>query len=201
MKCDRMFFKIFLASLFLIATAGFEAMGGDARTELEKKGYTYSESSFIECAQKGDVEAAKMFLSEGIDINALDKEGQTALMRASLFGHPEMVKLLLDKGADVKIRSKETQGTALMEAVGGNHPDVIRLLVLNGAGVNERDVLNRSPLHMACMWDFVEVTGVLIELGATTDARDMNDNTPMMVAEQMGNKKVLEFLKTAGIKE
>ena len=93
---------------------------------MEKKGYTYSESSFIECAEKGDVEAAKMFLSEGINIDALDKEGQSALMRASLFGHIEMVKLLLEKGADVKIKNTETQSTALMEAVGGNHPDVIR---------------------------------------------------------------------------
>jgi len=201
MKRDRMFFIIFLASVFLFATVGLDAEGGTARLDLEKKGYAYTESSFIECAKRGDIEAAKMFLSEGININARDEEGQSALMRASLFGHTEMVKLLLDKGADVKIRSKETQNTALMEAVAGNQPDIIRLLAQNGSDVNERDVLNRSPLHAACMWDFFEVAKVLIELGAKTDALDMNDQTPMMVAEQMGSKKALEFLKNAGVKE
>ena len=142
-----------------------------------------------------------MFLSEGININSRDKEGQSALMRASLFGHIEMVKLLLEKGADVKIKNTETQSTALMEAVAGNHPDVIRILTQNGADVNERDVLNRTPLHVACMWDFVEVADVLIELGAKTDLLDMNDLTPLMVAEQNGNTKTVEFLKNAGVKK
>jgi ankyrin repeat protein len=122
-------------------------------------------------------------------------------MRASLFGHIEMVKLLLGKGADIKIRSKETQGTALMEAVGGNQPDIIRLLAQNGADVNERDVLNRSPLHAACMWGFLEVAKVLIESGARTDALDMNDLTPLMVAEQSGNPTMVQFLKNSGVKE
>ena len=201
MKCNRLFSTVFLALVFMFAIASFEAVGGNARSELEKKGYAYSERSFIDCAEKGDIEAAKMFISEGININACDKEGQSALMRASLFGHTEMVKLLLDKGADIKIRSKETQSTALMEAVGGNHADVIQLLAQKGADVNERDVLNRTPLHVASMWDFVEVADVLIKLGAKTDALDMNDQTPMMVAEQNGNTKMVEFLKSAGVKK
>ncbi len=201
MKFKRLFLVIILTSVFLIATNIFKAEGGKARTELEKKGYTYSESGFIDCAEKGDIEAAKLFISEGININALDNEGQTALMRASLFGHTKMVKLLLDHGADIKIRNKETHSTALMEAVAGNHVDVIRLLDQNGADVNERDVLNRTPLHVACMWGFVEAADTLIELGAKTDALDMTDQTPLMVAEQNGNTKMVEFMKSAGVKK
>ena len=76
MKCERFFFVIVLASaLFLFATFGLEAEGGTARTELEKMGYTYTESSFVECAKKGDIEAAKLFLAKGIDINATDEKG------------------------------------------------------------------------------------------------------------------------------
>lgn len=201
MKCNRLFSTISLALVFLFAIDSFEAEGGNARSELEKKGYNFSESSFIDCAEKGDIEAAKMFISEGININACDKEGQSALMRASLFGHTDMVGLLLEKGADIKIRSKETQSTALMEAVAGNHVDVIRLLAQNGADVNERDVLNRTPLHVECMWGFVEVADLLIELGAKTDALDMTDQTPLMVAEQNGNSNMVEFLKSAGVKK
>ena len=201
MKQVRSSFVLFLVLVFLCPTFGFETKASSARTELEKLGYTYSESSFIKCAEKGEVEAVKMFLDEGININACDKEGRSALMRASLFGHVETVKLLIDKGADVKIKDKETQGTALMEAVAGNHPDVIRLLAENGADVNERDVLSRTPLHVASMWDFVEVAKVLIELGAKTDALDMNDQTPLMVADQNGNPKMVEFLKKSGVKE
>ena len=52
MKHERLFFVIFLASMFLFTTVGLEVMGGSARTELEKKGYTYNENSFVQC-QKG----------------------------------------------------------------------------------------------------------------------------------------------------
>ena len=201
MKRGHVFFAILLASVLFLATNCLEAEGGDARKELEKMGYIYTESSFIVCAKEGDIEAAKMFLAEGMNINACDEKGQSALMQASLWGQVEMVKLLLDKGADAKIRSKETQGTALMEAVAGQHPNIIRLLAQNGADVNARDILNRSPLHIACMWDFVEVAKVLMELGAKTDALDMNDLTPLKLAEQNGNTKIVQFLNSAGVKE
>ena len=45
MKCKYLFFVIFLASVFLFATFGLEAEGGTARTELEKKGCTYFNTS------------------------------------------------------------------------------------------------------------------------------------------------------------
>ena len=138
MKQLRSSFVIFLALVFLCPTFVFETQAVSARTELEKLGYTFTEDSFIKCAEKGEVEPIKMFLAEGININACDKEGRSALMRASLFGHVETVKLLLDNGADIKIKDKETQGTALMEAVGGNHPDVIRLLDNHKKGTSHR---------------------------------------------------------------
>jgi ankyrin repeat protein len=201
MKCERLFFVIRLASVFLLATVGLEADAGDARKALEKKGYTYTESSFIECAKNGDIEAAKMFLAEGININACNEKGQSALMNASLWGQAEMVALLLENGADVNLKSTDTLNTALTEAVSAQHPNIIRLLTQNGADLNAGDALNRTPLHTASMWDAAEVARVLIELGAKTDARDMMDNTPMMVAEQNGSTKVLELLKAAGVKE
>jgi len=84
MKGNRLFLIIFLVSVFLFATAGFEAVGGNVRTELEKKGYNYSERSFINCAEKGDIEAAKMFISEGINITfRAYRNGQAAVGQRS----------------------------------------------------------------------------------------------------------------------
>ena len=97
MKRDRIFLAIFLVSVFLFAAFGLETEGGTARTELEKKGYNYNESSFVECAKKGDIEAVKLFLAEGIDINTNDEKGRTALMRAAEYQRTEVVTLLLEK--------------------------------------------------------------------------------------------------------
>jgi len=126
MKCERLFFVIFLASVFLFTIFGLEARGGSARIELEKKGYTYTESSFVECAKKGDIEAAKLFLAEGIDINATDERGRTALMRAVEYQRTEVVTLLLEKGADVNFTKAYANRTAFMEAASSGNPVIIK---------------------------------------------------------------------------
>lgn len=54
----------------------------------------------------GDIESAKMLLEKGLQINAVDDEGQTPLHMASTFGQGEMVRFLLDRGADIHAKTK-----------------------------------------------------------------------------------------------
>ena len=201
MKGERLLFVILLASVFLFATFGLEAEGGDARIELEKKGYAYTENSFVECAKKGDLEAAKLFLAEGIDINAKNERGQTALMRAAEYQRTELVTLLLEKGANVNIESKSGNRTALMEAAGGGNIVIIKQLVEKGAEINAKDNTYYTPLHFACMWGHVEAAKKLIELGANPNIRDVLSMTPMMLAKQNGHTEVVQAMKDIGVKE
>ena len=56
----------------------------------------------FEAAGKEDTEAVLEALKEGADINALSEGGlQTPLMQSVLFGRESMVKIFLEKGADV----------------------------------------------------------------------------------------------------
>ncbi|CAM9617350.1 unnamed protein product [Heterosigma akashiwo] len=47
----------------------------------------------------GDIDGLETYLSEGGDVNAKDDHGDTALMKACMSGHPEVVEFLLGKGA------------------------------------------------------------------------------------------------------
>ena len=70
--------------------------------------------------------------SKGRDVNAKDENGNTPLMAASIEGHFEKVKVLLDNGADVN--SKTVQGyTALTVASWKSYIKVIKLLKAHGA--------------------------------------------------------------------
>jgi len=192
MKHERLFFVIFLASVFLFTTFGLEAKGGTARTELEKKGYTYTEASFTECAKKGDIDAVKLFLAEGIDINAVNERGQTALIRAAEYQRTEVVTLLLEKGADVKF----------IEAAGAGNCVIMKQLVEKGADINAKDYENTTPLHFACMWGHVEAVSLLIKLGAKPDVQAAGlGRTPMSLAETNGHTEIVQILKDAGAKE
>ena len=201
MNRGRLFMAILSASAFLLAPVGFRAEGGSARTELEKKGYIYTESSFVECAKKGDLEAAKLFLAEGIDVNATNERGQTALMRAVEYQHTEVVTLLLERGADVNFTKAYVDRSAFMEAANSGNPVIMKQLVERGAKINETDRQGYTPLHYACTWGHVEAVKLLIKLGANPDIRNVLGVTPMMVATQNAHSEVVQILKDAGAKE
>jgi hypothetical protein len=63
------------------------------------------------------------------DVNLTDNDGQTALGWASEFGHEQVVRLLLEAGADVNAGAGGYGGTALQRASEGGHEQVVRLLV------------------------------------------------------------------------
>ena len=71
--------------------------GADARAR-SKTG----ESSLMEAAIRGDVAAAKLLLDNGAEVNAADHRGYTPLLLAAHYDRdsPELVRLLLDRGAD-----------------------------------------------------------------------------------------------------
>lgn len=81
-------------------------------------------------AAVGDIdEVRKLLTEESCAINAVDKEGYTALLRASQAGNHQIVALLLENGADPNIRSTLHQRTALTEASKRGHSEVVRSLL------------------------------------------------------------------------
>ena len=67
---------------------------------------------------EGDsIEAIKVCLEGGVDINAVDGRGQTALYGAALQGFDEVVKFLVSHGAKVDI--KDSRGFTALDAAEG----------------------------------------------------------------------------------
>ncbi|HVK99506.1 MAG TPA: ankyrin repeat domain-containing protein, partial [Dongiaceae bacterium] len=85
----------------------------EAREELGKKNLPYTTDTFVANAQSGDLGVVKLFLIAGMDVNADDQNGFTALMHATDRNDTLMIKLLLDAGADVNY--SDTLGWAARE--------------------------------------------------------------------------------------
>lgn len=64
-------------------------------------------------------------------------------------GHLEMVKYLVEKGADVNAKAEFCRDTALHSAAAGGNLEMVKYLVEHGADVNAKDDDGRTPADVA----------------------------------------------------
>lgn len=83
----------------------------------------------------GDVASVRRLLAVGFDIDARDRHGQTALMRAAHLGHLEIVETLVASGADLDVTAKYRL-SALMLAIVAGHAAVARVLARAGTDLS-----------------------------------------------------------------
>ena len=91
-------------------------------------------------AESGDVNELATVVSRGVDVNARNEHGMTALMRASRQGHAAMVRALLERGADPNL-ARHDKFTALALAAFFGHTETVRILIEHGA---KTEVVTRS---------------------------------------------------------
>ena len=106
-------------------------------------------------AESGDTDALAGILSQGVDVNARNEHGMTALMRAAHNGHDRIVHLLLEHGADPNI-TRNDKFTALALAAFFGHTGTVRILIENGAKTEVVTRSGTSPKMWATARTFTE---------------------------------------------
>ena len=92
-----------------------------------------------DAARKGDAAAVAKLIDDGVDVNTKFRYNATALFYACDHGHLDVVKVLLDKGADLTIKDTFYGFTPLMLAVSPaqkkrpEHTEIAKLLIAKGA--------------------------------------------------------------------
>jgi Ankyrin repeats (3 copies) len=92
-----------------------------------------------DAARKGDAAAVTKLIDDGVDVNTKFRYNATALFYACDHGHLDVVKVLLDKGADLTIKDTFYGFTPLMLAVSPaqkkrpEHTEIAKLLIAKGA--------------------------------------------------------------------
>ena len=100
----------------------------------------------LEASFKGDLLRVKQLLEEGVNVNAKNINGWSALMYAADNGHVEVVRTLLEAGADVA--AKPPIGwTALMFAVYNDDVEMVRILLAAGADITPDELRLMSLEH------------------------------------------------------
>ncbi|WP_341815349.1 ankyrin repeat domain-containing protein [Wolbachia endosymbiont (group B) of Aricia artaxerxes] len=135
---------------------------------------------------------AKGLIAQGANIDTNDKNGNTLLYSAAEIGDLNLVKLLLDNGANIETKNGEYQATPLHGAVLNERLNVVKLLLNRGANVNAEDKDNWTPLHYAADTNSLDIVKVLVDAHANLDARGDYGKAPLDIARDSSIAEYLE---------
>eukprot|EP00003_Mantamonas_plastica_P011109 TRINITY_DN2069_c0_g3_i1.p1 TRINITY_DN2069_c0_g3~~TRINITY_DN2069_c0_g3_i1.p1 ORF type:complete len:552 (+),score=193.78 TRINITY_DN2069_c0_g3_i1:1218-2873(+) len=153
--------------------------------------------TFHHYCRQGILEKVRAHMEqEDIDVNAPNKFGATALHRACLFGHIDVVKFLIEQGADVCAQDYNIGRTPLFEAVNEGFDEVAKILIQNNDQVvNMTNKSGVTALHVAAAKGREKCVQVLLEANADINARNnIIGTTPLHEAAERGHHKIVEML-------
>ena len=147
----------------------------------------------------------KLLLDKGVEIDVQNSRGETPLLRAIAYKNWQVAQLLIDRGANVNIRSMDYRQTPLSMAVGENNLEMIELLIAKKADVNFKDSRGNTPLMTAVYSRNrnglkLEIIQLLIANGADVNGKNSNNETVLSLFVDKINRNTninnyLEFVE------
>jgi len=161
---------------------------------------------------KNPLDLMKTLLKKGVNVNAktdtvpvhglmqfdaswVNFDGQSTFVRAALSGDVEVMRLLLENGANPNIPTKHGS-TALMAAAGMNwvpgqtyshseaeYLEAVKLCLEHGGDVNAANAYGLTAMHAAANRGMLSIIQILADHGSQLDAKDKVGRTPMTFAE------------------
>ncbi|MGI5071240.1 ankyrin repeat domain-containing protein [Treponema pectinovorum] len=150
-----------------------------------------------EAVRYGRVEIAKLLLSSGAKVDALDAVGKTPfLLIIPRESQLEMYSALLSFNADVMQKDMYGDTVLHVATMAAVSPEVLQLLVKAGAPINERNKKGVTPLSLAIEKKNIEHVIFYAQNGADINAEDMNGKTPLEYALESPTIEMLKNLVT-----
>jgi ankyrin repeat protein len=167
---------------------------------------THKSSPLVVSIRSNDIAPVKSFIDSGEDVNAHSQyliRGQywtlTPLVLASLSGNLDIMRLLIDAGADVDRQDGYGQ-TPLMATVECKHLEATNLLVERGADVNETSPVKKTVLMVAARYGDMESTQFLLRKGAHPNTGFRSGYTALSLAAWFGYEDIVRELIEHGAK-
>lgn len=158
----------------------------------------------IKQMQKAIVEenlpTVKSLLDQGFDPNLVKTGVVSPLFAAIKQGNPDIVSLLVSRGADVNsVENTRAKNSALHIATKQGNDQILRVLLNNGASIDPIDYKGQTPLFTAISANVaVDMINTLVESGADVNRLSKTGLSPLEFAVSFGGGKYFETLEAAG---
>jgi ankyrin repeat protein len=150
-------------------------------------------------AREGAVDMVAGMLEEDPRLLSLMYDGDTLLTTAAVCGHVALVRLLLDRGAEIN-QANEYGATALNAAVRRDHEELVSILLTSGADPSRKSHRGQTALMHASSCGQMAVAQLLLRClgGVGLDERTENGRTALWYACFYGHADVVRALLLAG---
>lgn len=187
------FSKFLLKSFGMIALISmFSSNLATAETVL------FKDPPIIQAAIKGDYQAARSLLLQGIDPNVTGPKNATILIIAAQRRHIDIAEMAIEFGAFVS-QFDELGNNALFYAVDNVDYELVEILLDTQISPNHQNTQGESALHWAARVGDIEIIQTLIDAGADAQLRDYTGRDLIDYAQNSRNDRLVQDLERMGI--
>jgi uncharacterized protein len=153
-------------------------------------------TALMDAVIRNDAAAVKKLIAQGVNVSELDDNQDAPLVMAAYKGYTEIVKLLLEAGADVTAVDPGMKATALHAAAYAGRAEAAKLLIAYHIDIDKQGPYNGyTALHDAIWQSNVETVEVLLNAGANLNLKSNSGQTPLDFAKSKKNPRIIALIE------
>jgi len=151
-----------------------------------------------EAIKQGDIEKVRQLIAKDASLlEVKDTDGSPPLNISASVANLEMVKLLLDMGANINAGDNESSNVLHCAAIANSVP-IVDFLLDKGMNINVQDANGLTPLHFAAARGNEDVVRHLLAKGADAEIFTRNEDCPLFAAVSRNKPRIVEILLAGG---
>ena len=175
-RSEKVAHVVVLLLLVVSVVPPYVSMRRSRNAELRERKNT----ALLAAASHGDVSEVQRLINEGADVQLGDNAGWPPIIWAAREGHNEVVKLLLEHGANPNVvETGNSNMTPLHWAATSDNVDCVRMLLENGADVNRSTTYGYTALMMAANSASPQLVQLLLDYKPDLDLRNNEGQTAL----------------------
>jgi uncharacterized protein len=150
----------------------------------------------MKAVKNNDVALVKELIKQDVNVNELDANQDAPLIMAAYKGYTDIVKLLLEAGADVAVVDPGMKATAPHAAAYAGNAEAAQLLIEYKIDMDKQGPYNGyTALHDAVWQNNVETAKILIEAGANLHIKSNTGETALDLAKSRNYEKIVALIE------
>lgn len=154
---------------------------------------------FAASIRKGKSEKVLALIKSGKNINAKDNFGETPLLYSLKLDKPDLAKLFIDAGADIKATDVKRSNSLHYAVEFCKSDEIVKSLVTKGVDINYPNSSGYTPFHLALLYKCPQIPSYFLENGANYQALTGIRENSLHLAARSGCTAMADFFIEKGL--